>query len=302
MSEFPVAASTAQAGPIRTHPGQRGAGRWFKRHQAAVVGGMVLAGFVIVALLAPFLALDPYGTSLTHAREAPGGTHWLGTDTIGRDVFSRLVWGARVSLAVSVLAVGIMIGIGAVLGGLAGYLSGWIDTAVMRVSDVIMSFPTLLIVLALVAISGQSLWNIILAIGLTGWPAVARLVRSSFLSLREEDFVTAARALGASAPRIMVRHILPIASGPLMVAATFGMASAILMESGLSFLGVGVQPPTASWGNMLTEAQSSSVLEDMPWLWLPPCMCIALIVLCINLVGDGLRDALDPRANTDSNT
>jgi len=166
----------------------------------------------------------------------------------------------------------------------------------MRITDVAMAFPALLIILALVAIVGQELKNIILVIGLLGWPGIARLVRGSYLSLREEDYVLAARALGAPSARIAVRHILPAVTGPLVVAATFGMASAILMEASLSFLGVGVQPPASSWGNMLADAQSLTVLESMPWLWLPPGLAVVLAVLSINFVGDGLRDAFDPRS------
>ncbi len=271
--------------------------RRFARHRAAVIGVGIMALLILVALLAPVIAADPYATSLLHARGAPDASHWLGTDTVGRDILARLIWGSRVSLTVGVLAVALNVSIGTILGSLAGYLSGWTDALIMRVADVVMAFPPLLIVLAVIAISGQGLLNIIFAIGLTGWPAVARLVRSSFLVLREQDHVHAARLLGAGAPRIMWRHILPLASGPLIVAATFGIASAILMESGLSFLGVGVQPPVASWGNMLTQAQSLSVLQSMPWLWLPPSLCIALIVLSINFVGDGLRDALDPASD-----
>ena len=274
----------------------RGAARRFVRHRAALAGIALLAAAAIIASVAPLIAPDPYATSLLHARAAPGAAHWLGTDTLGRDVLARLIWGTRVSLTVGAAAVALYVAIGTLLGAVAGYFSGLVDAVIMRLVDVVLAFPTLLIVLALVAISGQNLGNIILAIGLTGWPPIARLVRSSFLSLREQDFVRAARVLGAGAPRIMFRHLLPLASGPLMVAATFGMASAVLMEAGLSFLGVGVQPPTASWGNMLTQAQSLSVLQNMPWLWLPPCLCIALVVLSINFVGDGLRDALDPRS------
>ncbi len=275
----------------------RAAWRRFVRHRAAMAGAGVFALAVLVALLAPMLVPSPYATSLLHARAAPSAAHWLGTDTLGRDVLARLAWGTRVSLAVGVAAVALYVTIGTVLGGIAGYVSGWVDAVIMRLADVVLSFPTLLILLAAVAISGQSLGDIILAIGLTGWPPVARLVRASFLSLREQDFVRASRLLGAGAPRVMWRHLLPLASGPLMVAATFGVASAVLMEAGLSFLGVGVQPPTASWGNMLTQAQSLTVLQTMPWLWLPPCLCLALLVLGINFVGDGLRDALDPRSD-----
>ena len=263
-------------------------------HRAATAGLLVLACTAAIALSAPLIVQNPYATDLMHARQGPGSLHWLGTDTVGRDVLARLAWGARVSLVAGIASVALYVAIGTAVGSAAGYFAGWVDAVLMRAADVVLAFPTLLIVLALVAISGQSLGDIVLAIALTGWPPVARLVRASLISLREQDHVAAARATGAKPHRIILRHLLPFASGPILVAATYGMASAILMEAGLSFLGVGVQPPTASWGNMLTQAQSLSVLQNMPWLWLPPCLCISALVLSINFIGDGLRDALDP--------
>jgi len=269
----------------------------FVSHRVALLGLAALVVLMLVAIFAQQLGgADPYATDLANARSAPATGHLLGTDPIGRDVFSRLVYGARVSLLVGLLAVGVSLVIGTAVGAIAGYSGGLLDSVTMRITDVVMAFPALLIILALVAIVGQELKNIILVIGLLGWPGIARLVRGSYLSLREEDYVLAARALGAPSARIAVRHILPAVTGPLVVAATFGMASAILMEAGLSFLGVGVQPPASSWGNMLADAQSLTVLESMPWLWLPPGLAIVLAVLSINFVGDGLRDAFDPRS------
>ena len=270
----------------------------FVRHRAALVGSVILLLSVVIAVLAPLLTGDPSTIDLLQARHGPSAQHWLGTDTIGRDVLTRLVFGARTSLAVGVLAVGIYLVIGMLLGSLAGYLGGWVDALVMRVSDAILSFPATLLILVMLVVIGPGLGTIIVVLGLVGWPPVARLVRAAFLSLREQEYVQAATALGARRRRIMFQHMLPGVAGPLVVSATFGVASAILMEAGLSFLGVGVQPPTPSWGNMLSDAQSLSVLEDMPWLWLSPGLAIALIVLSVNFVGDGLRDVLSPESGS----
>jgi peptide/nickel transport system permease protein len=197
---------------------------------------------------------------------------------------------------VGIVAVGIYVAIGVVLGGVAGFFGGIVDATVMRLADMVLSFPSIIVIITLVSILGPSIWNVMLVIGLLGWPPIARLVRAEFLTLRERDFVVASRSVGAGSGRIIFRHVLPNAMTPVIVNATFGMAQAILLEAGLSFLGLGVQPPTASWGNMLNEAQSITILEDMPWLWIPPGVMIAIAVLSINFVGDGLRDALDPRA------
>jgi peptide/nickel transport system permease protein len=209
-------------------------------------------------------------------------------------VFSRLLYAGRVSLAVGIVAVSIYTAIGVVRGVLAGYYGGWVDSTIMRLCDVVLSFPTLIIIITLASVLGPSIYNLMLAIGLLGWPPIARLLRGQLLSLRTTEFVVAARAAGCSDKRLIFRHLLPNAMAPVLVAATFGIAYAILIEAGLSFLGLGVQPPTPSWGNMLTDAQSLTVLESMPWLWLPPGLMIALSVLSINFIGDGLRDALDP--------
>lgn len=268
----------------------------FLRHRLAVSGAGVIAALALVAMLADVVApYDPNAVDLRVALTGPGDSHLLGTDRLGRDVLSRLIHASRVSLSVGLVAVSIYVTIGTVLGGLAGFYRGLVDSMLMRLTDMVMSFPALMLILVIVGLVGPSIYNVMGVIGLLGWPPVARLVRAEFLSLRERDFALAAQALGATGPRIILRHMLPNTMGVVMVAATFGMAWAILLEAGLSFLGLGVQPPTASWGNMLIDAQSLTILESMPWLWLPPGLIILISVLAINFAGDGLRDALDPR-------
>ncbi|CAN5598000.1 ABC transporter permease [soil metagenome] len=260
-----------------------------------MIGLTILIVLVFASLFAPWLTrYSPTAIDLMAYRLGPSRDHWLGTDTAGRDVFTRLLYAGRVSLSVGLVAVSIYTGIGVVLGALAGYFGGWVDSIVMRLADVVLSFPTLIIIITLASVLGPSIYNVMLAIGLLGWPPIARLLRGQLLSLRETEFIIGARAVGCSDARLIFRHLLPNAMAPVLVAATFGIAYAILIEAGLSFLGLGVQPPTPSWGNMLTDAQSLTVLESMPWLWLPPGLMIALAVLSINFIGDGLRDALDP--------
>jgi peptide/nickel transport system permease protein len=222
--------------------------------------------------------------------------HLLGTDAVGRDALSRIIYGARISLSVGVFAVGIYIAIGFVLGALAGYTGGWVDNLLMRFTDIMLCFPTFVLILILVGILGPSIWNVIFAIGLFGWPGIARLVRGQVLQLRELDYVIATRILGAGPVDVMFRHILPNVIGPLTVAATLGIAGAILTEAGLSFLGLGVVQPTPSWGSMLNDARSPATLADKPWLWIAPGASISLAVLAINFIGDGLRDAFDVRS------
>jgi peptide/nickel transport system permease protein len=274
-----------------------GTGVWrrFRRHRLALIGSTVLFILTIGALFAPVIAnYSPYAIDLSSYRSGPNSDHILGTDSAGRDVFSRLLYAGRVSLSVGLVAVAIYTAIGVALGALAGYYGGWVDSLVMRLADVFLSFPSLIIIITLASVLGPSIYNVMLAIGLLGWPPIARLLRGELLSLREREFILGARASGCGATRLIFRHLLPNAMAPVIVAATFGIAYAILIEAGLSFLGLGVQPPTPSWGNMLTDAQSLTVLESMPWLWLPPGVMIALAVLSINFIGDGLRDALDP--------
>lgn len=267
----------------------------FRRHKLAMIGMIILAVLVVVSYGARFFtSYSPSAVDLSAYRLGPSRDHLLGTDTAGRDVFTRLLYGGRVSLSVGLIAVSIYTGIGILLGALAGYFGGWVDSFIMRLADVVMSFPTLIIIITLAAALGPSIYNTMLAIGLLGWPPIARLLRGELLSLREREFAIGARAVGCGNVRLMFRHLLPNAMAPVLVAATFGIAYAILIEAGLSFLGLGVQPPTSSWGNMLTDAQSLTVLESMPWLWLPPGLMIALAVLSINFIGDGLRDAFDP--------
>jgi peptide/nickel transport system permease protein len=270
--------------------------RRFLRHRLAVTGMAVMAAISVVAAGAPYLAPhSPTALDAAAFQAAPSNVHPLGTDSVGRDVLSRLIYAARVSLTVGVCAVAIYVIIGTAVGAAAGYYGGPVDLVLSRVMDVMLSFPPLIIILFAVSIFGRpSLWNVVIVLGLLGWPALARLVRGQFLALRNLEFVLAARATGASDARVVLRHVLPNALAPVLVAATFGVANAILVEAALSFLGLGVQPPTPSWGNMLTDAQSLTVLERMPWLWVPPGFMILISVLSINFVGDGLRDALDP--------
>ena len=273
--------------------------RAFVRHRLAVTGLLIIAVLGLAALFAPIVAThDPYTVDLLAAKQGPSAAHWLGTDEVGRDVFSRLVYGARVSLSVGLVAVTIYTSIGVILGAVSGYFGGFIDGVIQRLTDTVMCFPTLIIIIAAVSVTGPSIWNVMLILGLLTWPGTCRLVRGQFLSLREQEFVEAARSVATSNLRLIFRHILPNSIAPVIVSATFGVAAAILTEAGLSFLGLGVQPPTASWGNLINLAQSATILQEMPWLWAPPGILIAIAVLSINFVGDGLRDALDPRAGT----
>jgi len=292
-----VVAGTGDSTGLALRERGHGTGVWrrFRRHRLALIGSTVLLLLAIGAIGAPLIAShDPYAIDLRSYRASPGNGHILGTDSAGRDVFSRLLHAGRVSLSVGLVAVAIYTAIGVALGSLAGFYGGWIDSLVMRLADVFLSFPSLIIIITLASVLGPSIYNVMLAIGLLGWPPIARLLRGELLSLREREFVLGARASGCGGARLIFRHLLPNAMAPVIVAATFGIAYAILIEAGLSFLGLGVQPPTPSWGNMLTDAQSPTVLESMPWLWLPPGVMIALAVLSINFIGDGLRDALDP--------
>lgn len=254
------------------------------------IGGSIIAALAIIAAAAPLLAThDPNAIDLTQALQPPSAGHWLGTDSLGRDLFSRLVYGARISLAIGIGAVGVAILVGLCIGLLAGWYGGWVDSVLMRFVDIMLCFPTFFLLLAIIAMLGQSLTNIILIIGLTGWMGVARLVRAEVLTLKEREFIQAARVMGLGAGRIMWRHLLPNAVSPVVVSATLGVGSAILVESGLSFLGLGVQPPTASWGNLLMDAKAT--LGVAWWQTVFPGMAILVTVLGFNLLGEGLRDA-----------
>jgi len=224
---------------------------------------------------------------------APSPNHYLGTDILGRDVLSRIIYGSRVSLKVGFVAVGLATLIGLLVGALAGYYGGWVDQCLMRLVDLMLCFPTFFLILAVIALLEPSIWNIMVVIGLTSWMGVARLVRAEFLSLREREFVTAARALGAGDARLIMRHMLPNALAPVMVSATLGVAGAILTESALSFLGLGVQPPTPSWGNILTAGKDN--IEIAWWLSVFPGLAILVTVMSYNLLGEGIQEAIDPR-------
>lgn len=271
--------------------------RRFLRHRLAVVGTVLLLVIVLMAVFAPLLTNNqPFYTDMTAVGKPPGPGHPLGTDRSGRDVWARLAFGARTSLIVGLGAVALYVAIGLVLGGLAGLFGGTVDMVIMRATDTLMSIPSLLLVIVFVTAIGPSLFSVLVVIGLLGWPGACRLVRGQLLLLRESEFITAARVVGVGNRDILVRHLLPNIMSSLAVLATFGVASAIILEAGLSFLGLGVRIPTPSWGGMINEAQSPSVLIDLPWLWLAPGIAIALTVLAVNFIGDGLRDALDPRS------
>lgn len=241
----------------------------------------------------PPVAYSPLSQNLRDRLSPPGATHFLGTDDRGRDVLSRMVWGTRISITIGFVAVGIAVAIGIIFGALAGYYRGIIDVVVQRIIEVVMCFPSFFLIIAVIAVLPPSIWNIMIVIGLTGWTGVARLVRGEFLRLRESDFATAAHATGLTDRRVMFRHLLPNALSPVLVSATFGIAGAILTESGLSFLGFGVPPPTASWGEILKQSQR--YVDSAWWLVVFPGAAIFLTVTAFNLVGEGLRDAMDPR-------
>ena len=269
----------------------------FFRHKLAMAGLIVLSTLILMSVLAPAIErYSPIELNLDAMSNAPSSAHWLGTDTTGRDVWSRIVHAGRVSLSVGLVAVSISTLIGVVIGSLSGYAGGTVDLLLMRFTDMVMTFPSLVMIITVASVLGPSIYNTMIVIGILTWPGIARLVRGQFLSFREQQFVLAARSIGVPPIQFMFRHLFPNVISSVTVAATFGMANAILQEASLSFLGLGVQAPTPSWGNMLRDAQTLSILEGMPWLWLAPGIMIALAVLSINFIGDGLRDALDPRS------
>jgi peptide/nickel transport system permease protein len=272
----------------------------FRQNRLAVAGLWLVSVFYLAALLAPILApYDPafqpayVGSGQGVLLAPPSSLHLMGTDQYSRDVFSRILYGARISLSIGFLAVAISVTIGTVLGAVAGYLGGWIDGSVMRAVDMVMAFPRLVLLMALVAVFPRSIFLIIVALALTQWPFTTRVVRGEILGLREREFADAARALGFSRRRIIFRHLLPNAMAPVIVAATLGIGNTIILEAGLSFLGLGMSPPTPSWGVMV--AAGRDYLLDAWWIATFPGLAIVMVVLGFNLIGDGLRDALDPR-------
>ncbi|ORJ61541.1 oligopeptide ABC transporter permease [Geothermobacter hydrogeniphilus] len=263
------------------------------RNRMAMLGAAIVLAMFVMAAVAPLTGYEPGAIQISERLQGPSLQHWFGTDDLGRDVLARIFYGARISLLVGFVAVGIASLIGTALGALAGYYGGWWDAVIMRFVDIMLCFPSFFLILAVIAFLEPSIWNIMIIIGLTGWMGVARLVRAEFLSLREREFVQAARALGASDFRVIFRHVMPNALSPVLVSATLGVAGAILTESALSFLGIGVQPPTPSWGNMLIAGKQT--LGTAWWLSVFPGLAILITVLGYNLLGEGIRDALDPR-------
>ncbi len=266
----------------------------FKKNKLAVTGGIIVMCLVFVAVLAPLLSpYNPDQIDRQQILEPPSLKHPLGTDDLGRDLLSRMIWGARISLAVGFVAVGIATLIGMISGALAGYYGGWTDRIIMRFIDIMLSIPTFFLILAVIAFVGPSIWNIMIVIGVTSWMGVARLVRAEFLSIKEREYVLAAKALGLNDMRIIFRHIMINSLAPVLVSAVLGVASAVLVESALSFLGLGVQPPHPSWGNILTLGKDN--IEIAWWLSLYPGLAILVTVLGYNLLGEGIRDSIDPR-------
>lgn len=267
-----------------------------QRNRLAMAGGIIVLLLLLLSIFAPVLApQNPNEINAWQVLSPPSWQHWFGTDELGRDVFSRVLFGARISLKVGLVAIGIAVLLGSVVGLVAGYYGGWVDTVLMRLVDIMLCFPAFFLILAIITFLEPSIWYIMAVIGLTGWMGVARLVRAETLIIREMDYITAARCSGASDVRIILRHILPNALSPVLVAATLGVAGAILTESALSFLGIGVQPPTPSWGNILTSGKD--YIEFAWWLSLFPGLAILITVLAYNLLGEGIRDALDPRTD-----
>jgi peptide/nickel transport system permease protein len=267
----------------------------FKQNRLAIVGFAVIVTLAVCAVLAPWLCpRDPLVQNLVERLQAPSAAHWMGTDDLGRDVFSRLMVGTRVSLSVGFVAVGISLAIGVTLGLCAGFFGGKFDTAVMRWVDIMLSIPTIFLILAVLAFLGPNIYNVMVIIGLTSWPGLTRLVRGECLSVREREYIQAARIAGISNPRILFVHLLPNVVAPILVSATLGVGGAILTESALSFLGLGVQPPDPSWGNILSIGRD--YLHIAWWLSLFPTLAILGTVLAFNLLGEGLRDVLDPRS------
>jgi peptide/nickel transport system permease protein len=266
----------------------------FSKNELALAGCVIVVCLFIVSLSAPWISpYDPTEIHLDNILASPSAKHWLGTDQLGRDVLSRMIWGSRISLKVGFVSTGIAILIGTLLGAVAGYYGRGVDTVIMRFVDIMLCFPTFFLILAVIAVLEPSIWNIMVIIGITGWMGITRLVRADFISLKERDFVQAARAIGASDFRIIFIHILPNAMASILVAATLGVAGAILTESALSFLGIGVQPPTPSWGNILTAGKDN--IDIAWWLSLFPGLAILVTVLGYNMLGEGIRDTLDPR-------
>jgi peptide/nickel transport system permease protein len=279
--------------PRELNPTRRALRRLVRR-RGAMVGLAIIVFFVLLAILAPYIAPhDPLKTSWTAVRKAPSALYWFGTDEIGRDVLSRVIWGTRASLLAGVVSVCISLALGVPIGMLAGYVGGWVDALISRITDAMLACPFLILAIALAAFLGPSLTNAMIAIGITATPTFIRLTRAQVLAVKVEDYVEAARAIGNPHLRIALRHIFPNIVAPILVQATLAIAAAVIAEASLSFLGLGQQPPAPSWGSMLNTAKN--YIDNAPWMAIWPGLCIFLLVLSFNLLGDGLRDALDPK-------
>ncbi|MFD2629124.1 nickel transporter permease [Oceanobacillus kapialis] len=264
------------------------------KSKTALIGVIIIALLVLTAIFAPVIAThNPTDQDIVNRYQAPSSEHLLGTDELGRDIFSRIVHGTRISIQIGVIAVGISLIIGVFLGGVAGYFGRWIDQIVMRFIDIMMAFPSILMAIALVAVLGPSLQNAMIAVGIVGIPQFARIVRSAVLSIKENEYIEAAKSIGAKHGRILIQHVLPNCVAPIIVQTTLGIGTAILDAAGLSFLGLGAQPPTPEWGAMLSDGRAA--IQNAPWVVAFPGLAIFFVVLGFNLFGDGLRDALDPR-------
>jgi len=277
--------------------------RKFKKNKVAVAGMIIFSIMVFLALFAPILTpYDPYTMDFSQVNQPPSKAHLMGTDELGRDYLTRILYGGRVSMQVGLFAVIIEIIIGALVGGLAGYYGGWVDNLLMRIVEIFMAFPFLPIAITISAVIGpevapeKRMYIMMFIIGLLSWGGLARMIRGQILSLREQEFIQAAKALGIRDSRIIWKHLIPNTLGYIIVSATLGMAGAIMSEAGLSFLGLGVTPPVPTWGNLVQNARDIYVLKNRVWLWLPPGVAIFFAVMSINLFGDGLRDAIDPKS------
>lgn len=278
--------------PARRAPSR--AWRKLKANKGAVIGCFIIMFFTLLAICAPLLPIaDPNATSWTAIRKAPSAMHWLGTDDIGRDILSRMIWGTQASLMAGVISVAIAVAVGVPLGLIAGYFGGWIDMIISRITDALLAMPFLITAIALAAFLGPSLTNAMIAIGLSAMPIFIRLTRGQALAVKTEDYVEGARSIGLRHFSILTRYILPNVLAPILVQATLTVAAAIIAEAALSFLGLGQQPPAPSWGSMLNVAKN--FLSQAPWMAISPGAAIYLVVIGFNLLGDGLRDALDPR-------
>lgn len=289
-----TAITPADAARLPAKRAQSRAWRKLKANKAALVGLLIILFFTLLAFAAPLLPIaDPTATSWTAVRKAPSLLHWFGTDDIGRDIFSRMIWGAQASLLAGVVSVAIAVGVGVPFGLIAGYFGGPVDMAISRVTDALLAMPFLITAIALAAFLGPSLTNAMIAIGLSATPLFIRLTRGQAMAVKAEDYVEGARSIGLSHWRILTRYILPNVLAPILVQATLTVAAAIIAEASLSFLGLGQQPPSPSWGSMLNVAKN--FLNQAPWMAIWPGLAIYLVVIGFNLLGDGLRDALDPR-------